>query len=395
MPPDRPDGRIRVLRIIARMNVGGPARHVSILSGELDHARYDTLLLTGALGEGEGDAEALADRHAVRRRTIPGLTPALRPADDLRALWHLVRVMRAWRPDIVHTHTAKAGTLGRLAVGLASRRRPVVVHTYHGHVLSGYFGPRKTAAFRAIERLLAPLADCLIGVSQATVDELVALRVAPPDRFVVVPIGLDLDRFFGVAAPQRQDRQALGAGPDDLVVTFVGRLVPIKRVDVLIEAVALARRRGVPAHLVIVGDGPLRTTLEESVAAAGLRDHVSFLGFRDDLPAIAAGTDVAMLTSANEGTPVALIEAGAAARPSVATAVGGVTDIVRADTGITVAPGDVEALAAALVELAADPRRRSQMGRAARRHVATVYAADRLVVDVDRLYTDLLRRKGR
>lgn len=385
---------VRVLRVIARMNVGGPAFHVGILSGRLDRSRYQTLLLTGSLGAGEGSLEAVADRYGVQRRRVDALAPELSPLSDLRALAALVRVMRAWRPDIVHTHTAKAGTLGRLAARMALGRRPIVIHTYHGHVLTGYFGPVRNGFFRSVERLLAIVSDRLIGVSQATVDELVGLGVAPAGRFTVVPIGLDLDEFLAVGAPEPQARERLGARGDDVVVTFVGRLVPIKRVDVLLAAVSEARRRGAAVHLVVVGDGELRRDLEAQADVLGLTGCVTFTGFRRDLPQIAAGTDVAVLTSDNEGTPVALIEAGAAGRPSVATAVGGVTDIVRPDTGITVPRGDVEALAGALVELAGDPDRRAELGRAAREHVRTKYAAERLVTDVEELYEELLQARN-
>lgn len=388
MPP--PLARVRVLRIIARMNVGGPAYHVSILSGRLDPSRYSTLLITGSLGAGEGSLEGLADRYGVHRKTVDGLAPELRPLADLRALRSLVGVMRRWRPHIVHTHTAKAGTLGRVAARIALGPRPIVVHTYHGHVLSGYFGPAKTAVFSSIERILALTSDRLVGVSQATVDELVKLGVAPARRFAVVPIGLDLDEHLRIGPTQPEERQALGAGRDDVVVAFVGRLVHIKRVDILLAAVAEARRREPRLHLVVVGGGELRQDLEYQAANLGLAGHVTFTGFRDDLPRIAAGTDVAALTSDNEGTPVSLIEAGAAGRPSVATAVGGVTDIVRRETGITFPRGDVAALADALVELAGDSDLRTRLGQAAREHVRRTYAADRLIHDIEKLYDDLL-----
>lgn len=385
-----PRERVRILRIIARMNVGGPSFHVAILSARLDAARFDTLLLTGALGPGEGPLETVADQAGVNRKTVHGLGPELKPLADLRALKSLVQTIRRWQPDIVHTHTAKAGTLGRLAARLALGRRVVVVHTYHGHVLSGYFGPARNAIFSSIERILALTSDRLVGVSQATVDELVKLGVAPARRFAVVPIGLDLDEHLRIGPTQPEERQALGAGRDDIVVAFVGRLVHIKRVDILLAAVAEARRREPRLHLVVVGDGELRQDLEYQAANLGLDGHVTFTGFRDDLPRIAAGTDVAALTSDNEGTPVSLIEAGAAGRPSVATAVGGVSDIVRRETGITVPRGDVAALADALVELAGDSDLRTRLGQAAREHVRRAYAADRLIHDIETLYDDLL-----
>src|SRR3954454_17581117 len=192
--------RIKVMRVIARLNMGGPAHHVGFLSGLLDPARYESLLLHGQVGPGEVSLSSTADRFGVRRETVPGLRPELRPLDDLRALIALVRWVRRFRPDIVHTHTAKAGMLGRLAAVLAGRPRPVIVHTYHGHVLEGYFGPFKNAFYRTLERLLARVSDVLIGVSAATVDDLVRLRIADRSKFRVIPIGLDLEPFAAATA---------------------------------------------------------------------------------------------------------------------------------------------------------------------------------------------------
>jgi glycosyltransferase involved in cell wall biosynthesis len=387
-----PSRRIRVLRVIARMNVGGPAHHVSLLGGRLDPQRYESLLLSGAVGPGERSFDALAERYGARRETVPGLGPELDVRRDARALRSLVRTMRRFRPHIVHTHTAKAGTLGRVAARLALGPRPIVVHTYHGHVLRGYFGPAKTLVFRGIEQGLGRVSDCLVGVSQATVDELVELRVAPPERFRVVPLGLDLDRFLRIDIGDRGSalRAELGVGDDELLAVFVGRLVPIKRVDVLLHALAHARAGHVRLRLAIVGDGESRGALEETAAALGLGDVVAFLGFRQDLDVVAAATDVAVLSSDNEGTPVSLIEAAAAARPAVATAVGGVPDVVMPTGGVVVPPGDFRALGEALMALAQDDDRRRRMGVAAREHVRTRYDAGRLVSDIDWLYRDLL-----
>jgi glycosyltransferase involved in cell wall biosynthesis len=383
--------RVRVLRVIARMNIGGPAYHVSLLSGHLDRERYETLLLTGALGSGEGSFEELAQRYGATRRVVPGLRPELDPASDLRALVSLVRIIRQFRPDVVHTHTAKAGALGRLAAIITPGVGPVIVHTYHGHVLSGYFGRALNAVYRNIERLLAMKSDCLIGVSSATVDELVELRVAPAHKFRAIPIGLDL---AGLLAVERSEgapfRAEVGVGADDILAIFVGRLVPIKRVDLLIEAVALARATEPRLRMAIVGDGELRGNLEQQASRLGMQETVRFLGFRDDLIAIAAGSDLAVLASDNEGTPVALIEAAAAGLPAIATTVGGVTDIVTPSTGVLVAKDGARAFADALLRLAGDRGIRERMGLAAREHVRERFASGRLLDDIDGLYRELL-----
>lgn len=322
---------------------------------------------------------------------VPGLRPELDPPSDLRALLSLVRTIRQFRPDVVHTHTAKAGALGRLAAIIAPGVRPVIVHTYHGHVLSGYFGRVMNAVYRNVERLLAVKSDCLIGVSDATVDELVELGVAPARKFRTIPIGLELERLLEVERSEGiAFRSEIDAGEQDVLAVFVGRLVPIKRVDILIEAVALARAAEPRLRVAIVGDGELRGALEQQASRLGVRDTVRFLGFRDDLPAIAAGSDLAVLSSDNEGTPVALIEAAAAGLPAVATAVGGVADIVIPSTGILVAKGDTRAFADALARLADDRAAREQMGLAAREHVRRRFGVGRLLSDIDDLYRELL-----
>lgn len=376
------------------MNIGGPAYHVSLLSGCLDRDRYDTLLLTGALGAGEGSFEDLAQRYGATQKTVPGLTPELNPFSDLRALVNLVRIIWRFQPDVIHTHTAKAGALGRLAAVITPRKTPVVIHTYHGHVLSGYFGRLLSAAFRNVERILAFKSSCLIGVSDATVEELVRLRVAPARKFRTLPIGLDLERLLVVTRSDgARFRAEVGAGPADILAVFAGRLVPIKRVDVLLEAAAIAQADAARLRVAIVGDGELRGALERRASQLGLTETVRFLGFRDDLPAIVAGSDLAVLCSDNEGTPVALIEAAAGARPAVATNVGGVPEIVTRSTGILVPPGDARALAGALLRLVGDHEARERMGLAAREHVRKRFAADRLVSDVDNLYQELLQAR--
>jgi glycosyltransferase involved in cell wall biosynthesis len=377
-----PSGRVRILRVIARLNIGGPAYHVSLLSGRLDRERYETLLVAGRPGPGEGSFEDLARHYGARLELLPSLSPAVDPRSDVRALAALRSLVRSFRPHIVHTHTAKAGALGRTAALLAGRPRPLVVHTYHGHVLEGYFGTGLTTAYRAIERGLARFSDRLVGVSQATVDDLVRLGVAPRERFRVIPLGLDLDRFLDLEAPGERD--------GDAVALYAGRLVPIKRVDLLLRALARARAGGAALRLVMLGDGGLRPDLERLARELGVAGAVAFLGYREDVLPHLAAADLAVLSSANEGTPVALIEAAAAARPLVGTRVGGVGDVVVPEAGRLVESGDEEGLAAVLAELSADPRLRRAMGVRAREHVRDRYGADRLLADIDTLYRELL-----
>jgi glycosyltransferase involved in cell wall biosynthesis len=388
--PSRADP-VRVLRVIARMNVGGPAYHVSVLSGLLDPARFRTVLVAGSVGPGEASLSHLAARYGANTRHLPTLTPRIHPARDLRALGALVRIVRRLQPQIVHTHTAKAGMLGRVAAAIATRPRPLVVHTYHGHVLEGYFGPLSSWLYRGLERLLAHMSDCLIGVSQATVDDLVRLGVAPRAKFRVVRVGLDLDPFLTSGARDGFDvRSQAGVRPGEVVLGFAGRLVRIKRLDVLLRALAIARSQGVRARLLVVGDGPLRSNLELLSGSLGVASCTYFAGYRDDMPAVAAAIDVAVLSSDNEGTPVFLVESAAAGKPAVATRVGGVPEVVTSETGIVVPAGDEQRLAQALGTLATNPDLRVGMGERAREHVRGRFSSARLVADMTRLYTDLL-----
>jgi glycosyltransferase involved in cell wall biosynthesis len=383
--------RVRVLRVIARLNLGGPAQQAALLSGgRLDPERFETLLVHGSLPPGEGSMADLAEREGARTEFVPSLGQPLRPHRDVAALVKVAAIARRFRPDIVHTHTAKAGFVGRTAALAAVRPRPLLVHTFHGHVLEGYFGAAKSGLYRRLERTLARRTDRLIGVSDSTVADLVRLGVAPPDRFDVIPLGLDLDAFARLEEAAGCDLRAeLGIGEEEVVLGFVGRLVEIKRVDLLLRAFARARD-GVRLRLLVVGDGELRPRLEALTAELGIADTVSFLGYRRDRREVAAATDVAVLASANEGTPVSLIEAAAAGRPAVATRVGGVGDVVTPQTGILVDSGDVDALAVAIAELARERGRRRRMGAAARERALSGYSADRLVNDIEELYDRLL-----
>lgn len=384
------DGRLRVLQIIGRLNMGGPAHIAALLSGRRFYPdRYKTLLVHGSVAPGEASLADLAEEEGTTMRFIPELQQPVHPVRDLRALLELIRLARAFRPDIVHTHTAKAGFLGRQAA-LAVRPRPAIVHTYHGHVLEGYFGPAKSLLYRRLEHALARVSDALIGVSQATVDDLVRLGVAKPAKFRVVPLGLDLERLAEPnAALGGELRGELGLAEDDVLLVFVGRVVPIKRLDLLLRSLSLARESEPRLQLAIVGDGDVRPQLEQQAAGLGIADAVHFRGYRRELRPIFAAADIAVLCSENEGTPVSLIEAAAAGLPSVATEVGGVSEVVSQETGLLVRPGEARLFADALVRMARDAPRRAQAGDAARRLVLNRYVAERLLRDIDALYSEL------
>jgi len=381
-----------VARVITRLNVGGPALHATLLTERLDPERYESRLVTGREDPGEGSYLALRGRPVDGLIVVPDLRPGLGGAREVRALIRLVGLMARMRPHIVHTHTAKAGALGRLAAFLT--RVPVSVHTYHGHVFRGYFSPARTRVFLRIERALARRTDRLVAVSETVRAELLDLGVGRPEQFVVVPPGLELGRFLESDRMRGQLRAELGLAPSVPLVGIVARLVPIKAHEVFLRAAARLVRRVPESRFVVAGDGERRKELEGLAGQLGVGDRVHFLGWRPDLERVYADLDLVALTSRNEGLPVALVEAMAAARPVVAMRVGGVPDLVEDGvTGCLVPPGNAERLADAMQGLLGDPERRQVMGAAARKRVVPTYEAQRLVADTDRLYAAVLDAK--
>ncbi|MBI2300047.1 MAG: glycosyltransferase, partial [Armatimonadetes bacterium] len=300
----------RVVRVISRMCISGVPQHVVVLAAGLVPPRYETIVLTGSVPGAEGDMTYYATAHGVEPRYIPAMSREVSVLDDLRALWAMYREIRRLRPTIVHTHTAKAGFLGRVAAWMAGV--PVIVHTYHGHVLRGYFGPLKTALYRTLERLCAHLSTCLLTVSEAVREDLLSLGVGRPSQMRVVPLGLELRRFAEVPPGGGCLRRELGLRPEVPLIGYCGRLVPIKNLSLYLRAVARLAARRPDLHAVVIGDGELRAALEAEAAALDLGQVVHFLGWRQDTPALYRDLDLMVLTSRNEGTPVAVIEAAAA-----------------------------------------------------------------------------------
>jgi glycosyltransferase involved in cell wall biosynthesis len=389
---DRP---IRVLRVIARLNVGGPALHVAYLSSGLAERGYETTLVAGDVGEGEESMAAVAANRGVEVLRLPGLSRELSPVRDLIATWRLAAIIRRVKPDVIHTHTAKAGAVGRAAALVAGKPRPVVVHTFHGHVLRGYFGAAGSLVFRAIETILARITDRLVAVSPEVRDELVSLRVAPLSKFEVIRLGIELESRVAYDGDPVELRRRYGIGADRFVVGWFGRMTPVKRADDLVTMLVGLRERGVDALLLLVGDGDDRASLEQRAHDLGIARHCLFLGYQEDVAAWYAVCDAVVLTSANEGTPVTIIEALAAGRAVVSTRVGGVPDVVDdGETGFLVRARDTHAIAERLAILQRDPELRARMGAEGRRRMLERYAVPRLVDDVDKLYRRLLAERS-
>ena len=380
---------IRVARIISRLNIGGPAIQAITMTHLLEPLGYESLLIRGREAAHEGSMDHLAHELDVQPLKIATMRRELGWRDAI-AFVAVVRALRRFRPDVVHTHAAKAGTLGRLAALVPGRGRPrVIVHTFHGHSLSGYFSSPKARMFLGIERFLARHTTRLIAVSEEVRDDLVALGVAPAEQIEVVRLGFDLSRFSVDDATRLRRREelraTLGIPAQARVVTLIARLVPIKRVDRFLRvAERLAHEQDV--WFLIAGDGELREELQAISLSDGLASRVVWAGFQRDVPAVCFASDVVMLTSDNEGTPVSLIEAQAAGVPVVSTRVGGAATVVGDRPGALVAVDDDAGLAAAVQALLDDLVAARQAARGGAQRVVAGFSLEGLVSSLDALY---------
>lgn len=441
--------KIKVFRIIARLNIGGPAIHTVLLTEGLDKNRFDSILLTGSVDDREGDMRYFADERGVKPIFIPEMGREISWKNDLKTFWRTFKIIRKEKPDLVHTHTAKAGTIGRGAAIMARGQELVVrglkkllfwensqltacnsqlkiIHTFHGHTFHGYFNPFKIKLFLFIEKLLARFTDKIIVLSNQQFKELCyQYKIAPPEKFAIIPLGLDIDRFLHCDIKRGQLRKELGLDEQVLLVGIVGRLVPIKNHRMFLDAVAeviKSKTRGISknpsAKFIIIGDGELRSELEAYTEKLGIEDDITFTGWREDLDVIYADLNIVALTSLNEGTPVSLIEAMASGKPIISTNTGGVLDLVSSsqrsavskknkekkigagisssryriyEGGILVESGDGYGFAEALKLLLSNKELRKNMGNEGRRLVKEKYRKERLFRDIEDLYFKIVK----
>ena len=388
------EDKIRVLRVVGRLNVGGPSIHVVNLAAGLDPDRFEHLLVIGRESRAEGSMlEYALSRNVWPHRIEEIVTAFSLGLRDAIALKRLFSLMRRYRPHIVHTHTAKAGLLGRVAARLAGV--PIVVHTFHGHVLHGYYGPAQNWALRKMERMLAWLSDRLVTVSEQVKKDLIEYEVARADRIAVIPLGLVLEPFLNAQSQHGEFRRELGLRDEDKLVGIVGRIFPIKNHALFLEAAARIAAADPAARFVVVGDGSLRSALEKQARQLGIEKQVLFLGWRSDLARIYADLDVLVVSSNNEGTPLSAIEAMAASCPVVATRVGGVPDLIRdGENGRLVPPRDADAIATAVLELLGDGEAARRIGHNAMISARERFDVKRLINDIDHLYRELLDEKA-
>ena len=431
--------KIKILRVFSRLNVGGPAIHTILLTAGLNDNQFESILVKGREGEDEGNMLYLAEEKGVKLVVIPEMGRNISFLDDLKALFKLYQLILKEKPDIVHTHTAKAGTLGRGAVILIRMKKtavrvlkkmlfytkkgdarsylgPKTVHTFHGHIFTGYFNSLVSRFFLLTEKVLARFTDVIITVSEEQRKEILEYKIGNKEKVITIPLGLELKRFINNEGLKGKIREELKLPEDIKLVGIVGRLVPIKNHKMFIDAVSRLKEKEekIKARFLIIGDGELRKELEQYVKENGLAQDILFLGFRRDLETLYADIDILVLTSLNEGLPVVVIEAMASGKPVISTDVGGVVDLLEdedhqskdnenekertpkkkeeqkkiriTDYGILVKSGDDEALAEALEKLLKNDSLRTEMGEKGRERVYPRYDVQRLLKDMRELY---------
>jgi len=391
--------RIKIVHIITRMDRGGSAQNTLLtcaaLSGSYEQVLVHGLSLESRMTELERRSVEKCVHEAKKRgvKIIPlsSLVRRVDPLRDLIALFSLWRFMIRERPDLVHTHSSKAGILGRLAARLAGV--PAVVHTPHGHVFYGHFGPLTSKIYLLVERIMSRITDRLIALTQGERDDYLALSVCDQKKIVTIHSGVDVDHYLHAKVNVQRKRKSLGLKPEGLVVGTVGWLLPIKGPMYLLKAMAEVWKRYPRTILVYVGRGDLEGELRREASRMGASEKVWFLGWRDDIHEILPVLDIFVLPSLNEGMGRALVEAMAAGKPIVASKVGGVPDLViQGENGLLVQAADVNALAGGIESLLANPKKRKEMGEKGKK-MAIKYGSDSMVQKIDQLYLELLRKK--
>jgi len=406
---------MKIVRIIARLNVGGPARHVVWLTNELQNEEFKSVLLTGTVPAGEEDMSYFAVENKVEPIFIEEMSRELSPK-DIVSLWKVYRQIKLEKPDIIHTHTAKAGTIGRVAgffyrwltfgTLIGKPRRIKLVHTYHGHVFHSYYGNLKTKIFLFIEKTLAHLAtDKIVVISRQQFEEIhEKFGVGRVKQFETIQLGIDLEPFRDWTSRQNLLREEIGAETDEILVGLVGRLTEIKNILLLLQVAQVyqtTKKADFPnLKFIIVGDGNMREELEKEAVTRGVNDVVTFLGNRNDTNVFYAGLDIIALTSLNEGTPLSLIEAMANEKAVISTAVGGTIDLLGTverefdgfqicERGLLAASNDAEGFFNGLIYLAKDEKLRKKLGADGQSFVEAQYGKARLVNDIQNLYREL------
>jgi glycosyltransferase involved in cell wall biosynthesis len=395
----------KILRIHNRLIVGGPSHNVTLLSAYLS-PEFETKLLVGKKDRFEKDASYIAEQLGLTPVEISEMRRSILPFNDIIAYFKIRKIIRQYKPDIVHTHASKAGAIGRLAARAEGVK--LVVHTFHGHVFHSYFNKFLSGIIVRVERFLARKTDAIIAISDSQKTELADVyKIAPAHKIFTIPLGFNLDKFsVDQESKRRIFRNKYGFAKHELLIGIIGRIVPIKNHDMFLEVAAIIKNKtNVDVRFAIIGDGESREQVQKKAGELGLSysyfitnpkqpADVVVTSWETEIDQALAGLDIVLLTSHNEGTPVSLIEAQAASKPVVCTNVGGVEDaVVHGETGYITQPGDVQTFANYVFELIEDPTLREQMGYKGHEYVTRHYSRQRLVGDMKNLYLSFFETK--
>ncbi len=386
----------RILRIVNRFNIGGPTYNAAYLSRDLFPA-FETRLIAGSIDPTEGSSTYLLDELGLQYRILPEMRRNPDPLNDFRAYRQIRREIREFKPDIVHTHASKAGALGRLAA--IHEKVPVIVHTFHGNVMDGYFNPLVSRVFLGIERYLARHSSAVIAISPCQkYDLLYRHRLCEPHKIVTIPLGFDLERFEHEREANRHAFRQKHGLTNEIAIGIIGRLVPIKDHALFLKAVSWLKSNTDRAFRVfIIGDGELRQDLERQAAELGLgQEFVRFCGWEKKMEEVIPGLDIVALSSRNEGTPVSLIEAQASGVAIVSTRVGGVSDTIRENqSGLLCNSRNPDEFGQLLKQVLEQDRLREMLSQGGKAYVREKFSRKRLISDAKNLYTALLKRSGK
>lgn len=381
--------KIKICHVITRLDWGGSPDIVRVLCSGLDPAVFDVYLIYGKTLHPSAKTAEFLRTTSVHLIHIPQLVRDIRPLSDLAALVRLFAVFSHQEFDIIHTHTAKAGALGRIAGFLA--RTPVILYTPHGHNFYGYFSKFCSKAIVLIEKILATVTTGIVVFTQLEKRDFIALDVAPGEKISVVSQGLELAEYIPPEQEKNAIKESFGIKQEDFVIGLVSRLEPVKGTQYFIEACRLLAAESVSLRFIIAGDGSLADSLKQKVKEYRLGEKVIFLGWRQDIPHILAACEIVVLPSLNEAVGIALIEAQAQGIPVVASRVGGIPEVVQDGiTGLLVAPGQPQEIADAVIRLYRDPRASKEMGRAAQRWVRDKFSAGAMIRALTVLYQELI-----
>lgn len=390
----------RVLRIINRLNLGGPTYNAAYLSKYME-PEFETLLVSGMKDDAEESSEFIVKNLDLHPVYMPEMYRELNPFRDYKSYYKIRKLIEEFKPDIVHTHAAKAGAVGRLAASHSGVK--VIIHTFHGHVFHSYFGAVKTRMFLEIERYLAKRTTKIVTLSQIQKQELSeTYKVAPAEKFEIIPLGFDLRKFEeGQIEKRKKFRTEYNLDEEEIAIGIVGRLVPIKNHELFLKALKIVSETTTKkVRAFIIGDGEERTKIESLAQSLGLKFNnqnlreknvLTFTSWIKDIDVSNAGMDIIALTSNNEGTPVSLIEAQASGKPIVSTNVGGIENIVIENETALLSPvGDVNAFAKNLLRLIEEEETRIVFSKKGSDFVRNKFSYQRLCTDMAKLYNSLL-----